>query len=130
MLYVCDDVTGYKQFVESFQKLHPNTEYIDLSKVQSSSLAEEAISIVEHHKSCYVFLGYLEPGWMLDASSQVKLRRLFRKFSVGIVSQFSESLPFSWKNEIHTIYTFKSANKNGGPYSVHDGSIVHNQLEV
>lgn len=130
MLYICDDVTCYKQFLESFQKLYSTLEYIDLSKLPSTSLAAEATSIVEHHKSCYVFLGYLEPGWMLDASSQVQLRRLFRKFPVGVVTQFSESLPFSWKNEIHTIYTFQSAHANGEPYSIHNGRSVHHQSEV
>lgn len=130
MLYVCDDVTCYKQFLESFQKLYSTLEYIDLSKLPSTSLASEGISIVEHHKSCYVFLGYLEPGWMLDLSNQVQLRRLFRKFPVGVVTQFSESLPFSWKNEIHTIYTSYLAHANGEPHSIHDGSLVHHQSEV
>ena len=130
MLYVCDDVREYKDFVEKFKELTKDLDCIDLSKLPSSSLATEANSIVEHHKSCCVFLGYVEPGWMLDASSQVQLRKLFRKFPVGIVTQFSESLPFSWKNEINTIYTSKWVHKNGESVSVNNGSSLQDKSEV
>lgn len=130
MLYVCDDVREYKDFVEKFKELTKDLDCIDLSKLPSSSLATEANSIVEHHKSCCVFLGHIEPGWMLDASSQVQLRKLFRKFPVGMVTQFSESLPFSWKNEIDTIYTSKWVHKNGEAFSVDNGSSVQDKSEV
>jgi hypothetical protein len=78
---------------------------LDLSKVPTHILAEEIESILNHHKNCCVFLGFLEPGWMLDATHQTRIRKLFRKFPVGMVTHFVESLPFSWKNEIHTLYT-------------------------
>ena len=130
MIYLCDDVTNYKDFVEKFKEITKDLDCIDLSKLPSSSLATEANSIVEHHKSCCVFLGYVEPGWMLDASSQVQLRKLFRKFPVGIVTQFSESLPFSWKNEINTIYTSKWVHKNGESVSVNNGSSLQDKSEV
>lgn len=130
MIYLCDDVTKYKDFFTLFQSLHKDFELIDLSKLPSSSLATEATSIVEHHKSCCVFLGYVEPGWMLDGSSQVQLRKLFRKFPVGIVTQFSESLPFSWKNEIDTLYTFQSAHTNGESHSVDNGCSIQDKSDL
>jgi len=108
MLYISTDINKYHQFLELFQKTHEGLHFIDLSKVSSSTLAEESDSIINHHKDCVVFLGYLEPGWMLDYPTQTRLRKLFRKFPVGLVINFTESLPFSWKNEIDTIYTFKS----------------------
>jgi len=130
MIYLCDDVTKYKDFFTLFQSLHKHLECIDLSKLPSSVLATEATSIVEHHKSCCVFLGYVEPGWMLDNSSQVQLRKLFRKFPVGIVTQFSESLPFSWKNEIDTLYTFQSTHGNGESNSIDNGCTIQNQSDI
>ena len=130
MIYLCDDVTKYKEFFTLFQELHKNLKCIDLSKLPSSTLASESDSIVTHHKSCCIFLGYLDPGWMLDPSTQVQLRQLFRKFPVGIVTEFSESLPFSWKNEIDTLYTFKSLNKNGESVIINNGSIIHNESEI
>jgi hypothetical protein len=113
-----------------FKSIHPGLECIDLSKLHSSSLAAESMLIVDHHKSCCVFLGYVEPGWMLDIPSQVQLRHLIRKFPVGMISEFSESIPFSWKNEIDTIYTFKSVYANGHSNSLNDGSSVHDKLKV
>lgn len=122
MLYICDTVQKYDYFFNIFKSLHKDLECIDLSKIPSNSLATECNSIVEHHRQCIIFLGYLEPGWMLDNSSQVQIRKLFRKFPVGLVIEFSESLPFSWKNEIDTIYTFKSLYKHGESNSIHNGS--------
>ena len=91
-----------------FKEKFKHMECIDLSKVECSKLADECMSIVEHHKNSCVFLGYLEPGWMLDPQNQTKMRKLFRTFPVGLVTFFTESLPYSWKNEIDVIYTFKS----------------------
>ncbi len=130
MLYLCDDVTKYKDFFQVFCDIHKDLRCIDLSTLQSTSLAGESTSIVDHHKSCCVFLGYLEPGWMLDSSSQVQLRKLFRKFPVGIITEFSESLPFSWKNEIDTIYTFKSLQTNGEAKSIDNGCSLQDKSEV
>ncbi len=107
MLYISTDITKYKEFLSIFKEKFKDIECIDLSKVKSVELADECTSIVNHHKDCIVFLGYLEPGWMLDAQSQTRLRKLIRKFPVGIVTNFTESLPFSWKNEIDIVYTFK-----------------------
>jgi hypothetical protein len=130
MIYLCDDITKYKQFFQTFQDLHKDLRCIDLSNLHSSLLAAEASSIVDHHKYCCVFLGYIEPGWMLDPSTQVQLRKLFRKFPVGLVSQFSESLPFSWKNEIDTLYTFKSVYSHGQPISIDNGSSVQDKSGI
>lgn len=124
MLYICDDVSCYSDFLDIFKHITKDLDCIDLSKLPSSSLALESNSIVEHHKSCCVFLGYVEPGWMLESVQQVQLRKLIRKFPVGIVTHFSESIPFSWKNEIDTIYTSKWVHKNGESVIIHNGSSV------
>ncbi len=107
MLYISTNITKYKEFLSIFKEQFKDKECIDLSKVCSVNLAEECSSIVDHHKDCIVFLGYLEPGWMLDLQSQTRLRKLFRKFPVAMLTNFTESLPFSWKTEIDIIYTFK-----------------------
>jgi hypothetical protein len=126
MLYVSTDITKFQEFSEQFQKTHETV--IDLSKVASTNLPQECDAIVNHHKTCAVFLGYLEPGWMLDSPSQTRLRKLFRKFPVAFVCHFLESLPLSWKNEIDILYSRDP--KHGASTSVNDGSAVHNQFEV
>lgn len=123
MLFVCSNLEAYKVFRETFQTEN-STQFLDLSKVPSVCLADEADSILSHHKQCCVFLGYIEPGWMLEPTHQTRLRKLFRKFPVALVCQFTDSLPFSWKNEIDSFYTEKDLNKNGSTNSFNDGSPV------
>jgi len=105
MLFISTNLKNFDGFRQSFFDLNVPKTCLDLSKVASAQLASEAAAIVNHQSSCAVFLGYLEPGFMLDGPSQTIMRKLFRKFDVAMVSEFLESLPFSWKNEINTLYT-------------------------
>lgn len=105
MLWVCEDITKYELFKEVFNGMHKDSTLIDISKIPPFELAEQSESILSHHASASVFLGYLEPGWMLEPTHQTLLRNLFRKFDVGFVCKFSDSIPFSWKNEIEVFYS-------------------------
>lgn len=107
MLYISTSIVKYNEFFSFFKEKFKDLECIDLSKILSINLADECMSIVDHHKECCVFLGYLEPGWMLEPQNQTKIRKLFRKFPVATVTYFTESLPYSWKTEIEVVYTFK-----------------------
>jgi hypothetical protein len=113
MIYLCTDVSKFCTFLEVFSKKYETIQLIDVSKVPLANLADNCESIVSHHKDCCVFLGYLEPGWMLEPCNQTRIRKLIRKFPVGLVLQFPESLPYSWKNEIDIIYTFNDLNNHG-----------------
>jgi len=130
MLFVSTNLLKISEFKELFKSLNPDITFLDLSKIPLSELANESTSIVNHHSKCSVFLGYLEPGWMLDLPSQTILRKLFRKFSVGLVCNFTESLPFSWKNEIDSLYIQKPLNTNGSTSSLNDGSSLHNESQI
>ena len=121
MLYVCTDLTNFSEFCKTFSKTHEELKLIDLSKISSNNLAEECDSIVKHHKSCCVFLGYLEPGWMREMPHQTRLRKLIRTFPVALVTHYVESIPYSWKNEIDILYTPKPLNKNGHSDIINDG---------
>lgn len=100
---------------------------IDLSTIPTSQLAEEADKICQHHKDKSIFLGYLEP-WILDGKHEVRLRYLIRKFPVYLVCFHPESLPFSWKNEIDTVYLEESKKdtsyQDGHSKTINNGSIV------
>lgn len=130
MLSVCTDILKFHSFLETFRKRNETLKYIDLSKLSSESLITEADSIVQHHKDCFIFLGYLEPGWMLEPSHQTRLRKLFRNFPVGLVLHHVESLPHSWKNEIDIVYTYNDLKKHGESDSVYDGSSVHDESKI
>jgi hypothetical protein len=128
MLWISTDITKLSEFKERFKNETKMTHFLDLSKVSLSTLADEAMSIVNHHSSCSVFLGYLEPGWMLDSPSQTILRKLFRKFQVGVVVHFTESLPFSWKNECQFLFTSKTLH--GYSNTLDNGSSIQHKPEV
>lgn len=119
MLYVCSSIKKYQVFREKFQEMHDKI--IELSKVPSADLANECDSITSHHTDCAVFIGYLEPGWMIEPSHQTRIRKLIRKFDVGLICYFPESLPFSWKTDIHTFY---SEDTNGESDSINNGSSI------
>ena len=97
-------------YLKSFDDLR-KLSTIDLSKTSVSLLSEESEKIVNHHSEAIIFLGYLEPGWMIESKNESKIRKLIRKFQVYMVCIHLESLPFSWKNEIDIIYL--ETPKNG-----------------
>lgn len=107
-----------------FKSEHMNGQYIDLSKIPSDELLVEITNAEQHIPCASIFLGYLEPGWMLISGHQTLLRSAIRKFRVGMVCNYLESLPHSWKNEINILYTAKINNKNGISQTVHNGSSV------
>lgn len=128
MLYVCSNLKKYSDFKKSFLENHDTV--IDLSRVPSTQLVNECDSITDHHGNCSVFLGYLEPGWMLEAAHQTRIRKLIRKFDVGMVTFFPESIPFSWKNEIHTYYPNSTVNQNGNSNSIDNGCSIQDQSNI
>jgi hypothetical protein len=130
MLFVSSSIEKYQEFREIFRKTHGGNQFLDLSKIQSSHLVDEVDSIVSHHSNCCIFLGYLEPGWMLELTHQTRIRKLFRKFPVAFVTNFVESIPFSWKNEIDTFYTDITVNKNGNTNSLNNGSSIQDQPKL
>lgn len=129
MLWVCSSVKKYSEFRKVFQEIHGNT-LVDLSKIPSHALADECDSIIQHHSDCSVFLGFLEAGWMISSHDQTRIRKLIRKFNVGVVLHFPESLPFSWKNEINTFYVSRSLNQNGNSNSIDNGCAIQDQSNV
>ena len=100
----------------------------DFSSIPSNKLADEAESVLQHHSDCIIFLGYLEPGWMLDPRHEARLRPLFRKFETHIICLFPESIPFSWKNEIDTVY-LNPDQQNERPQTINNGGALPNQSE-
>lgn len=128
MLYITNDITKFNEFKKLFYTTHDGSTIIDLSRVASTKLADESDSVVDHHEKCVVFLGYLEPGWMLEPTHQTRIRKLLRKFPVGMVTNFVESLPFSWKNEIDTFYI--GTPLNGIANTFDNGGSLQDKSEV
>lgn len=96
MLEVCTNLKKTPEFAKRFT--------IDISQVPSSDIITQCEAIIQHHSATSIFLGFLEPGWMMSSESQTRMRPIFRKFKVGFVCVHPESIPFSWKNEIETLF--------------------------
>ena len=124
MLFVCKSLLKYDEFKEQFRQMYTHIPFHDLSKVSSHDLSGESRRILQHYENCAVFLGNIEPGWMLSPADQTMIRSLFRKFPVGMVCHYTESLPFSWKNGIDTIYTTNPTIKDGHSPSINHGSSI------
>ena len=75
---------------------------IDLSTISSEYLADECDKLYDHKKDCTIFFGFLEPGFMLDLKHEARIRKCIRKFNCHLIVFHLESLPWSWKNEIHS----------------------------
>ena len=130
MLYVCTDIQEFHTFKFFFKETYGKSTFLDLSTVAASKLAEEGLAVVDHHSDCCVFLGYLEPGWMLEGPHQVQLRKLFRKFPVAVVCKYVDSIPFSWKNGTEIVYTKCPLNQYGSPNTINDGCTLQHQPEI
>jgi len=130
MLFVSSNLQKYQEFREKFRKTHDGIQFLDLSRISSKFLVDEVDSIMIHHNKCCIFLGYLDPGWMLELTHQTRIRKLFRKFSVAFITNFVESIPFSWKNEIDTFYTDILVNKNGNTDSLNNGSSLQDEPKL
>ena len=101
---------------------------IDMSKIPAEKLADECDNVLQHHKDCTIFLGYLDVGWMLDSRHEARIRNAIRKFNVSMITFHLESLPYSWKNEIDTLYV--QDPKNGHAQIVNDGCAVQGESEA
>jgi hypothetical protein len=99
-------------YLKDFSDLRQNCK-IDLSLIPSNKLADECDQILQHHiDDTTIFLGYLDPGWMLDSKDEGRIRRLIRKFKCYLICLHPQSLPFSWKNEISLAHTKFVVNEN------------------
>lgn len=111
-------------FLKDFTELRKKCT-IDLSLIPINSLANECDQILQHHNESKIFLGYLEPGWMLDPKDEARIRRLIRKFECFMICLHPQSLPFSWKNEIGLAITNNPLNsKNGTTEIINNGSSI------
>lgn len=105
-------------YFKDFEKLRLDCD-IDMSKIPIDRLADECDNILQHHKTCKLFFGYLDVGWMLDPKHEARIRNCVRKFEVHMITFHLDSVPYSWKNEIDTLHV--SRIENGDSKVINDG---------
>ena len=116
----------YLYFID-FEKLRLVCD-IDMSKIPLDRLADECDNILQHHKTCKLFFGYLDVGWMLDPKHEARIRNCVRKFEVHMITFHLDSVPYSWKNEIDTLHI--SRIENGDSEVINDGCAVQSESKA
>ena len=83
-------------------------DFIDLSKVSSDQLAEQVETIRTHQtEPKTVFIGYIDPLYMLSPYHETILRRGLTDCRIVFVCSDPTALSFCWKNgitELHCIF--------------------------
>lgn len=95
-------------------------DWIDLAGLPLDELVEAASSVLAHHTSAVVWLGYLE-GFMLTPQEETRLRPVLRAFPCHLVCTLPCLLPCAWKTDTEVIYT---TDPNGASESHNDGGAV------
>jgi len=94
---------------------------IDLSKHMSSELVDKLETIYAHHSDATIYLGFLDPLFMLSPQEETRMRKAIRKFRVLIAVRNPFTLPFSWKNGISKLFLLDDKNAEN-TQALNDGS--------
>lgn len=97
-------------------------DYIDLSKINTNSLADKLDTVYNHHRSGNIYVGFLEPLLMLTQQEEVRIRKVFRRFEVFMVVGNPFILPFSWKNGMRRLVIGRQYQNVKDPETFHYGS--------
>lgn len=114
-------------YLKDFEKLRLDCD-IDMSKIPIERLADECDNILQHHKTCKLFFGYLDVGWMLDPKHEARIRNCVRKFEVHMITFHLDSVPYSWKNEIDTLHV--SRLENGDSEVINNGCAIQSESKA
>ncbi len=103
--------------------------YVDLSKIPSASLAEQAEVVRTHQTSVTtIYLGFLDPLSMLTPHHETILRRAVESCRVILLTSDPGALSLFWKNGISEMYivgpSFKDDDNSGRSEIVDNGGSV------
>ena len=100
IVYASLDIPKAVQMVQEKE-----TGFIDLSKIPSSELAEQTETIRTHQKEqTSIYLGFLDPLFMLTPYHETILRRSIQSCRVVLVCSDPTALSFFWKNGIEELH--------------------------
>jgi hypothetical protein len=80
------------------------TNMIDISSIPSADLVEHVETIRTHQKiQTTIYLGFLDPIWMLSPYHETLLRRAIRECRLILLTSDPTLLSFSWKNGLDSL---------------------------
>ena len=100
--------------------------YIDLSKTRACDIPEAIRTIQSHHANPSIYIGYLDPLWMLTPPQEVLCRSALRSCTVGLVVSNPLILPLSWKNGTDRL-VIVSGNKNQDEHDADNSSTLNDR---
>lgn len=103
IVYASLDLPKAVQMIRETEK-----DFIDLSKLPSDQLADQVETIRTHQtEPKTVFLGYVDPLYMLSPYHETILRRGIAECRIILVCSDPTALSFCWKNgiaELHCVF--------------------------
>ena len=99
--------------------------FLDLSKVTTDSLPTAINDFCDHHKTGHIYIGYLDPLYMLHPMEETVMRRGFCQCDMSIVVSNPYILPLSWKNGTKHLRVVESTKHVEIAKVIHDGSASH-----
>ena len=85
----------------------PSAEGIDLSALRPSDLVSTLETICQHKTATDVWIGFIDPLWMLTEPERIRMRDCIRKLNVTMVCSNPRLLPLSWKAEIANLIVYE-----------------------
>ena len=77
---------------------------LDISKTPTPNLVDALLTIFGHQTpGRSIYIGFLDPIFMLPQQDEVRCRKVFRAVEVYMVTSNPFILPFSWKNGLKTL---------------------------
>ena len=89
----------------------PSVEGLDLSNLTPSNLVDTLETICQHKTSSNIWIGFLDPLWMLTEPERIRMRTCIRKLEITMTCSNPRLLPYSWKAEIRKLFIYEDQNE-------------------
>jgi hypothetical protein len=80
---------------------------LDIASLCPSELVQTLETICQHKSTATVWVGYLDPLWMLTEPERIRMRECIRKLTVYMVCSNPRLLPMGWKMELQDVYVYE-----------------------
>jgi hypothetical protein len=96
-------------------RLPPAKGIHDLSNLRPADMLDTLETICQHKSVDKVWVGFLDPLWMLTEPERIRMRDCIRKLEITMVCSNPRALPYSWKAEMTKLLVYE----NEKPFTKH-----------
>jgi hypothetical protein len=80
----------------------------DISNLRPADMLETLETICQHKSADKVWIGFLDPLWMLTEPERIRMRDCIRKLDITMTCSNPRALPYSWKAEISELIVYEN----------------------